>query len=68
MNRVTQSNLLKIAVCFLILQTLIITLSPAVRERSLNVDYRWSQWIALATMTSQSIYRMQILIYSRRLR
>ena len=47
MNRVTQSNLLKIAVVFLFLQTLIITLAPAVRARSLDVDYRWSQWIAL---------------------
>ena len=33
---------------FLVLQTLLITLSPAVRERSLDVDYRWSQWVALA--------------------
>ena len=32
---------------FLVLQTLLITLSPAVRERSLDVDYRWSQWVAL---------------------
>lgn len=32
---------------FLVLQALIITLSPAVRERSLDVDYRWSQWMAL---------------------
>jgi cell division protein FtsW (lipid II flippase) len=47
MNRVTQSNLLKIAVAFLFLQTLIITLAPAVRARSLDVNYRWSQWIAL---------------------
>ena len=47
MNRVTQSNLLKIAVVFLFLQTLIITLAPAVRARSLDVNYRWSQWIAL---------------------
>jgi cell division protein FtsW (lipid II flippase) len=47
MNRVTQSNLLKVAVVFLFLQTLIITLAPAVRARSLAVNYRWSQWIAL---------------------
>ena len=47
MNRVTQSNLLKIAVVFLFLQTLIITLAPAVRARSLDVNYRWSQWVAL---------------------
>jgi len=48
MNRVTQANLLKIAAGFLILQTLIITLSPAVRARTIVVDYRWSQWVALA--------------------
>jgi cell division protein FtsW (lipid II flippase) len=47
MNRVIQGNLLKAAVVFLFLQTLIITLAPAVRARSLDVDLRWSQWIAL---------------------
>ena len=47
MNRVVQSNLLRVAAGFLILQTLIITLSPAVRARTLDVDYRWSQWVAL---------------------
>lgn len=47
MNRSIQGNLLKIAAGFLILQTLIITLSPAVRARSLDVDLRWSQWIGL---------------------
>jgi cell division protein FtsW (lipid II flippase) len=61
MNRVIQGNLLKIAACFLLLQTLIITLSPAVRARTWNVDYRWSQWLALlvwgliAYRTHQSI-------------
>ena len=47
MNRVIQGNLLKIAASFLILQALIITLSPAVRPRTLYVDFRWSQWVAL---------------------
>jgi cell division protein FtsW (lipid II flippase) len=47
MNRVIQGNLLKLAAGFLILQTLIITLSPAVRARTWNVDFRWSQWVAL---------------------
>ncbi len=47
MNRVTQGSLLKLAAGFLILQTLIITLSPGVRARTWNVDYRWSQWLAL---------------------
>jgi len=48
MNRITQSNLLKMAAGFLVLQTVILTLSPAVRTRSWSVDYRWSQWVALA--------------------
>src|SRR6266496_579397 len=48
MNRVIQSNLLKLAAGFLFLQTLIITLAPAVRARTWDVDYRWSQWVALA--------------------
>ncbi len=47
MNRVIQGNLLKIAAGFLILQTLIITLSPAVRARTWDVDFRWSQWVVL---------------------
>jgi len=47
MNRVVQGKLLRIAAGFLILQTLIITLSPGVRARTWNVDYRWSQWVAL---------------------
>jgi cell division protein FtsW (lipid II flippase) len=47
MNRVIQGNLLKLAAAFLSLQALIITLSPAVRARTWNVDLRWSQWVAL---------------------
>ncbi len=47
MNRVIQVNLLKLAVIFLFFQTLIITLAPAVRFRTWNVDYHWSQWIVL---------------------
>lgn len=47
MNRVIQSNLLKVAACFLILQTLILTMSPGVRARTWDVEFRWSQWLAL---------------------
>src|SRR5512146_2318318 len=47
MNRVIQGNLLKRAAVFLLLQPLIITLAPAVRFRTWNVDYRWTAWIAL---------------------
>jgi cell division protein FtsW (lipid II flippase) len=47
MNRVIQANLLKLAAVFLVLQTLTITLAPAVRLRTWDVDFRWSQWVAL---------------------
>src|ERR1043166_1859135 len=46
MNRVIQSNLLRWAAVFLFFQTLIITLAPAVRLRTWDVDYRWTQWLA----------------------
>jgi cell division protein FtsW (lipid II flippase) len=58
MNRVIQGNLLKIAAGFLILQTLIITLAPAVRARAWNVDFRWSQWVALLVW-GLIVYRAQ---------
>jgi cell division protein FtsW (lipid II flippase) len=45
MNRITQGNLLKLAAAFLFFQALIMSLAPAVRARSLDVDYRWSHWI-----------------------
>ena len=46
MSRVIQGNLLKLAAVFLFFQTLVITLAPAVRLRTWDVDYRWSQWVA----------------------
>src|SRR6266542_4970178 len=63
MSRVIQGNLLKLAAAFLFIQTLIITLATAVRLRSWDVDYRWSQWVALLLWgifvwrTHQSIIR-----------
>jgi len=47
MNKVIQSRLILISAVFLLLQTLIITLAPSVRARTWEVDYRFSQWIAL---------------------
>jgi len=47
MNRIIQGNLLRIAATFLILQSAILTLSPAVRVRSLDADLLWSQWVAV---------------------
>ena len=48
MNRIIQSRLLWISGVFLLLQTIIITLSPAVQARSWDVDFRFSHWIAMA--------------------
>jgi cell division protein FtsW (lipid II flippase) len=61
MNKVIQGNLLKYAAGFLILQTLIITLSPAVRARTVAVDYRWSQWVALV-LWAVVAYRVHVSI------
>jgi len=47
MNKLTQNRLLQFAGAFLFLQTLLITLSPAVRLRAGDVEYRFSQWIVL---------------------
>lgn len=47
MNKTIERHLIQIAAVFLFLQTLIITLAPAVRARSWDADYRWSHWIAL---------------------
>ncbi len=43
-----QSRLLLLAALFLFLDSVILTLSPAVREQTWNVSYRWSQWIGYA--------------------
>ncbi len=40
-----QSLLLRWAALFLFVQSTILTLSPAVRERTWNVDYRLSHWV-----------------------
>ena len=47
MNRVIQGSLLKIAGGFLILQAVIITLSPVVRERTWDASLLWTHWLAL---------------------
>src|SRR5687768_18136579 len=46
MPDITQSRLLRWAAVFLFIYSVILTLSPAVRERSWDVDYRLSHWIA----------------------
>lgn len=41
-----QHRLLRWAELFLFLYSIILTLSPAVRERSMDVNFRWSHWVA----------------------
>ena len=43
-----QSRLLIVAAVFLFLYSVILTLSPAVREQAWNVSYRWAHWIGFA--------------------
>ena len=45
MHDLTQSRLLRWSALFLFLQSVILTLSPAVRERSWDVDYKISHWL-----------------------
>jgi len=47
MNQFIQKRLLLLAFVYLALQALIITLSPAVRLRSWDADFRFTHWIAL---------------------
>ncbi len=41
-----QARLLALAAVFLFLYSLILSLAPAARARSWNVEYRWSHWLA----------------------
>jgi len=59
MNKLIQTRLLFIAAIFLLLQALILTLSPAVRARSWEVDYRLTHWAAFgvwALLTARAHY------------
>ena len=47
MNRKVQGSLLRIAGIFLVLQAIIFSLSPVVRERTWAVHIPWQHWIAL---------------------
>lgn len=63
MNRLIQGRLLQFAAGFLALQTLLITLSPAVRERTLAVEYPWTQWVALILWGLFTIRAHRFIIY-----
>lgn len=63
MHSQTQTKLLQYAGVFLFIQSIILTLSPVVRERTWDVDYRLSHWLAflvwvgLVTLTSKVIQK-----------
>ena len=48
MQNLIQSRLLRWAAAFLFIYSIILTFSPAVRERSWDVDYRLSHWVGFA--------------------
>ncbi len=49
MHDLTQSRLLRWSTLFLFLQSTVLTLSPAVRERTWNVDYKILHWLGFLT-------------------
>ena len=51
-----QGTLLKLAGVFLVLFAIILSLSPAVRERSWNVEYRWQHWVGLLAWTGIFVF------------
>jgi cell division protein FtsW (lipid II flippase) len=49
MHSQTQNRLLQYVGIFLFIQSIILTLSPVVRERTWDVDYRFSHWLGFFT-------------------
>lgn len=49
MHSYTQNRLLQYAGIFLFIQSIILTLAPVVRERTWDVDYRFSHWLGFFT-------------------
>lgn len=44
-----QNRLMRLAAAFLLVYSIILTLAPAVRLHSWQVDYRWNHWMGFAT-------------------
>jgi len=51
-----QSTLLKLAGIFLVLFSIILSLSPSVRERTWNVEYRWQHWAGLLVWVAVFVF------------
>jgi len=58
MNKALQANLLKVAGAFIFLQSIILTLSPVVRERTWGVNLLWGHWVLLVVW-GVFIFRIQ---------
>lgn len=61
MNQPTQSRLLQWAGLFLFLQSAILTLAPAVRERTWDAPLRFSHWIGFAVWCATTYYAHRVL-------
>lgn len=53
---VIQSRLLQLAALFLFLNALALTISPAVRFRTWEVDLRWGHWVGLAAWGLMALF------------
>ncbi|KAF0107325.1 MAG: cell cycle protein [Anaerolineaceae bacterium] len=65
MNIPIQRRLMTLAAVFLFLYSVILTLAPAARERSWDVDYRWSHWLGFAVWAA--VFGLAHLLVRRRL-
>ena len=64
----TQTRLLTLAGLFLFLYSISLTLSPAVRARAWDVDFRWDHWLGLAVwILGALIANLQIRRFTTRL-
>jgi cell division protein FtsW (lipid II flippase) len=64
MTNQIQSRLLRAAALFLFLQSIILTLAPAVRERSWEVDYRLAHWIGFAVWIILTPIAHRVILHS----
>jgi cell division protein FtsW (lipid II flippase) len=62
MNDRIQSRLLQWSALFLFIQSLILTLSPAVRERSWAVDYRLSHWAGFLFWAALAFFAHRVIV------
>ncbi len=59
MSKSLDARLLRLAAVFFVLYAIILTLSPAVRERTWSVDYRWQHWLGILVWGFGSYYLLR---------